>query len=218
MTVENGGVNMREHFAFRAAGQAVGAVLVGARTEFVSVEDGAVVDWNEAHPIGVRSTASLLAEILVILTGVGAQRRYSFGVPPGDAVWLMPRADETIAMQDVEHADAVSTLIANPESSGLEFVWRYAAELVCQPDIWQAIETVAEHLIEEPIEGQEIALLCSAAAASGGDDLGSSDPHTTVTRSNPAPSGLAPAHKVLRAAASRAALRRQRAASRRRQR
>lgn len=52
-------------------------------------------------------------------------------VPLGNAVWLMPRADQPVLMHDVEEADAMSVELSDAGGRGLEAVWRYAAEIVC---------------------------------------------------------------------------------------
>jgi hypothetical protein len=151
----------RERRAFRVAGQAVGAILVGAPIDRVSVEEGARILWSKLRRPAARPDDRILARILITLMGVGAQQRYSFGVPPGDVVWLMPRADQPVLLSDVEEADAASIELSDT-SGGLEAVWRYAAEVIGHDDVWEAVELVAEELQDGPLDGRQIARLCRA--------------------------------------------------------
>jgi hypothetical protein len=116
------------------------------------------VQWSAPNP-QAPTDSSIRAQIFVLLTGVGAGQRYSFGVPPGDAVWLMPRADQPALLRDVQEADALSLEISSFDNS-LETVWQYAAEIVCQDDVWRAIELVAEALMMGPLDGREVIDLC----------------------------------------------------------
>ena len=149
-----------ERRAHRAAGQAIGALLVGAPIDRVSLHDGAYIAWDKLPRFDSRSDDRILARIMVTLVGVGAQQRYSFGVPPGDAVWLMPRADQPTLMRDIEEVDATSIDLS--DLSGLEGVWCYACEIITQEDVWEAIELVAKELQDGSLDGRQIALLCRA--------------------------------------------------------
>jgi hypothetical protein len=113
-----------ERHAHRAAGQAIAAVLVGAPIERVSTNGGSVVEWSPLNP-PTPIDSRIRAQIFVLLTGVGAEQRYSFGVPPGDAVWLMPSADQPDLLRDIEQADALSIDLSSLDNS-LEMVWQYA--------------------------------------------------------------------------------------------
>ena len=150
----------RERQAFRIAGQAVGALLIGAPIERVSVEDGMRILWSELRHPARRPDDRILARILIILMGVGARQRYSFGVPPSDVVLLMPRADEPQLQRDVEQADGASVGLSDAAGDGLAAVWRYAGELVFDDDVWEVIEIAAEELLEGPLDGRQIAYLC----------------------------------------------------------
>jgi hypothetical protein len=152
----------RERRAFRVAGQAVGAILVGAPIDRVSLEEGARILWSKlCHP-AARPDDRVLARILITLMGVGAQHRYSFGVPPGDAVWLMPRTDQPELMRDVEDADAASIELTDVDGSGLDAVWRYAGEIIADDDVWEAVETVAQELLGGQLDARQIAGLCTS--------------------------------------------------------
>lgn len=153
-------MSARGQQAYRAAGQAVAAVLVGARVDRVSARDGAVVQWKQRSWSAARSDSEILARILIVLTGVGAQKRYSFGAVPDDSVCLMPRPDDEAGLADIELADALSLYLAAPPGPGLAATWAYAAEPVCQSDVWEAIEAVAEALLVGAIDGGEIMSLC----------------------------------------------------------
>jgi hypothetical protein len=150
----------QERRAFRVAGQAVGAILVGAPIERVSVEEGTRILWSELRRPAARPDDRILARILITLMGVGAQQRYSFGVPPGDVVWLMPRADQPVLQCDVEEADAASIELSDVGGSGLDAVWRYAGEIIGDDDVWAAVETVAQELLEGQLDARQIARLC----------------------------------------------------------
>ena len=63
-------------------------------------------------------------------------------------------------MADVELADELSLQLAAPPGPDLEATWAYAAELVCQSDVWEAIEAVADVLLVGAIDGVEIMSLC----------------------------------------------------------
>jgi hypothetical protein len=152
-----------ERHAHRAAGQAIAAVLVGAPIERVSTNGGSVVEWSPLNP-PTPIDSRIRAQIFVLLTGVGAEQRYSFGVPPGDAVWLMPSADQPDLLRDIEQADALSIDLSSLDNS-LEMVWQYAAELVCQDDAWCAIELIAERLMVGMLNGREVLELCCSVSA-----------------------------------------------------
>ena len=150
--------------AHRAAGRAVAAVLVGAHIESVSIDDGTTIASDEDDAFIGRPNADILAEIFFVLTGVAAQQAYSFGFPPGDSIQLMPRPDDPAGMHDVEVADELSLELAEADCPGLAIVWRYAAELVCQSDIWAAIEAVANALSDRSLDHAEVMRLCLTAS------------------------------------------------------
>src|ERR1700688_4834161 len=112
--------------AHRVAGRAVAAILVGAHIESVSIDDGTTVATEAEGTWIKRSDVDILTEIFFVLTGVAAQQAYSFGFPPGDSVFLMPRSDDAAGMHDVEVADELSLELAEANCSGLAMVWRYA--------------------------------------------------------------------------------------------
>ncbi len=155
--------------ARRAAGRAVAAVLVGAHIESVSIDDGITIATEADDASIKRSDADILAEIFFVLTGVAAQQAYSFGFPPGDSIQLMPRPDDPAGMHDVEVADELSLELAEADCPGLAIVWRYAAELVCQSDIWAAIEAVANALADRSLNHDDVMSLCLSARECGKD-------------------------------------------------
>jgi hypothetical protein len=141
-----------ERRAFRVAGQAIGAIFVGAPIDRVSVEEGTCVLWGKLSRPAPRPDDRILAGIFITLMGVGAQERYCVGVPPGDVVWLMPRADEPELLRDVEEADAASVALSGTTDGGLEAVWRYAGEMLGDDDVWKAVEAVAEELLKGQLD------------------------------------------------------------------
>jgi hypothetical protein len=155
-------MSCEERRAYRAAGQAIAAVLVGAPIERVST-NGAVVVWSALNPAQTPIDSRIHAQIFLLLTGVGAEQRYSFGVPPGGAVWLMPCADQPDLLRDIEQADALSIELSRLDNS-LEVVWQYAAELVCQDDAWRAIELIAARLMMGLLDGREVVELCCSVS------------------------------------------------------
>jgi hypothetical protein len=72
----------------------------------------------------------------------------------------MPRADQPVLMRDIEEADAVSIELSDASRGGLEAVWRYAAEIICDDDVWQAVELVAEQLLDAQLDQRQIEWLC----------------------------------------------------------
>ena len=84
----------RERCAHRGAGQAVAAVLIGAPLARASVEAGAIVSWRDRQHSSARRDQQTLALMFVTLMGVGAMQRYSFGVPPGNAIYLLPHCED----------------------------------------------------------------------------------------------------------------------------
>lgn len=157
-------MSCEERHRYRAAGQAIAAVLVGAPLERVSTNGGSVVEWSTPNPAQTPIDSRIRAQIFVLLTGVGAEQRYSFGVPPGDAVWLMPSADQPDLLRDIEQADALSIELSSLDNS-LQMVWQYAAELVCQDDAWRAIELIAKRLMVGVLNGREVLELCCSVSA-----------------------------------------------------
>jgi len=158
-------VSEDECHAHRLAGRAVAAVLVGRRIESASFEDGITTATEGEDPSVRRSDVDILRWIFIILMGVAAQQAYGFGFLPGDVVLLMPRPDDPEGMDDVELADELSLELAEINRSGLGMVWRYAAGLVGQPDVWQAIEAVAEALSEHRLDHDDVMSLCLSAGA-----------------------------------------------------
>jgi hypothetical protein len=146
--------------AHRLAGRAVAAVLVGAYVEGVSLEDGITIATEAEDPSIKRSGTDILSEIFFVLMGVAAKQAYSFGFPPGDAVLLMPRPDDPLGLDDIELADELSLELAEANCSRLAMVWRYASELVCQPDICEAIEVVAGALFDRNLDHSDVMRLC----------------------------------------------------------
>jgi hypothetical protein len=146
--------------AHRLAGRAVAAILVGAHIESVGMEDGILIATEEGDPSVKRSDNEILSEIFFVLTGVAAQQAYGFGFLPGDSVQLMPRPDDPVGLDDIELADELSLELVDAEHPGLAMVWRYAAELVCQTDVWQAIEAVAAALDDYCLDDTDVMSLC----------------------------------------------------------
>jgi hypothetical protein len=61
-------------------------------------------------------------------------------------------------------ADALSIELSSLDN-GLEMVWQYAAELVCQDDAWRAIELIAERLMVGLLNGRDVVELCCSVSA-----------------------------------------------------
>jgi hypothetical protein len=149
-----------ERRAFRVAGQAIGAIFVGAPIDRVSVEEGTCVLWGKLSRPAPRPDDRILAGIFITLMGVGAQERYCVGVPPGDVVWLMPCADQPELLRDIEEADRVSVELSDAAGNGLKAVWRYAGETVSDDDVWEAVEAVAEELLDGPLDSRQVSRIC----------------------------------------------------------
>ena len=146
--------------AHRLAGRAVAALLVGAYIKTISLGIGITIATEAGDPSIKRSDSDILSEIFFVLTGGAAQQAYSFGIPPGDSVLLMPRSGDPVGLHDIELADELSLELAEANGPALATVWRYAAELVCQPDVWQAIEAIADALSDRSLDHAGVMSLC----------------------------------------------------------
>jgi hypothetical protein len=124
------------------------------------MEEGILIATEEGDPSVKRSDNEILSEIFFVLTGVAAQQAYSFGIPPGGSVQLMPRPDDAVGLDDIELADELSLELVDAKHPGLAMVWRYAAELVCQTDVWQAIEAIAAALDDCCLDHADVMSLC----------------------------------------------------------
>ena len=139
-------------------------MIIGAPIGEVSLENGARILWGKLSELPPRPHLRVLSRIFILLMGVGAQQRYSFGVPPDHVVWLMPRTDQPALMADVEEADSISTELRAGGENSLEIPWQYAAELVCHSDVWRAIELIAEKLLCRPVNAGEVIDICGSVA------------------------------------------------------
>lgn len=82
----------RERCAYWAAAQAVRAVLIGAPLARASIETGAVIADPGRRSLRHAADRHSLGLMFVLVMGVGAVQRYSFGTPPGDSIDLEPHA------------------------------------------------------------------------------------------------------------------------------
>jgi len=79
----------------------------------------------------------------------------------------MPRPDDAVALADVATADELSTGLAEPAHELLKPVWEYAAQLIGQSDVWEAIGKTAAALLDGPLELSEILSVCCGPVVKG---------------------------------------------------
>ena len=151
----------RDRCAHRGAGQAVAAVLIGAPLARASVEAGAIVSWRDRQHLSARRDRQALALMFVTLMGVAAMQRYSFGVPLGNAIYLLPHSEDKISADDLDQVAMVSLRLQEPAFAAMAVIRQYVSELVLQPDIWNAMEMVANRLVAGALTGEHVARLCS---------------------------------------------------------
>ena len=146
----------RERCAYRAAAQAVGAVLIGAPLSSASIETEAVIadPGNGSRPCA--SDRHILGHIFVLVMGVGAVQRYSFG-----ASLLEPHPQDSMSADDLDQVAETSLRLERTDYAAVEMILRYVSELIMQPDVWGAVERIAHNLLEGPLRGSRVALLCT---------------------------------------------------------
>jgi len=105
--------------------------------------------------------------MFVLVMGVGALKRYSFGVPPGHAIWLKPQTEDKVSADDLDAVAMTSLRFKRPAFAAIDIIMNYVSELILQPDIWEAVERVADHLLEGPLGGREVAQLCAGRTHTG---------------------------------------------------
>lgn len=153
----------RAHYRYRAAGQAIAALVVGA--DLLAVDEAGVsVRWPRRLPGDRRPDAELCAEMLVRLGGLTALDRYGFGVLEEKPLILPPGPNMPLALSDYVEADVISADLTVEGFQLWRATWSYAAALMAQPDVWAAVEAIALRLKNHPLGGRETAAI---AAASG---------------------------------------------------
>lgn len=150
----------RERCAFRASGQAVCASLIGAPLAKASIEAGAILSDARYRGPCTRSDRWALAQIFILMMGVGAVQRYSFGMPPSDAISLLPHSDDAVSEHDLDHVTSISLRLDQPAFAAIEVIRQYASELIMQADIWDAVEIVANDLLRGPLSGDQVVSRC----------------------------------------------------------
>src|SRR5579864_6952413 len=92
-----------DHAAIRAAAQTITALRAGARVESASIEHGVELAWPAIGASEWDRDRETTARINILLAGIAAFQRYSFGLPPIESAMLLlePRFDDPIPLDDL---------------------------------------------------------------------------------------------------------------------
>ncbi len=136
--------------AYRAAGQAIAAVLNGL--PFARVDhDGIEMTNNGPH-----TRAAMLGEIAIGLGGIAAVERFQFG-SLGDAADFVLSWD--FSCQQLADFEMVRGLVAvvDPRDSRdvLFLAWRQACDLVDDDIAWAAVEAMAAAIADGPLDERD---------------------------------------------------------------
>jgi hypothetical protein len=128
--------------AYRAAGQAHAAAMLGLPIKRVSVR-GIVFDWPANQPASWDQQRS---EVAMGLTGIAAVGRFRFGTaPPGGGTG--PFNLDVMTEQQLDDWDTVQTTAVEidprNEHRVMADAWTLATELVTDNDSWDAIKWLA---------------------------------------------------------------------------
>jgi len=147
----------REHSSFRAAGQAIVAVLHGAPLIQVDV-DGVEIAWDDVPDID-RSRADILADIAVGLGGVAAQNYFGFGVPPPDVrASLTFHYFDASQIADLAEVAQLVALVDPDAAADVSFQsFRQVFDLMAGPEVWSAVERLAADLLRRDVPVNELA-------------------------------------------------------------
>jgi hypothetical protein len=146
--------------AYRAAGQAVAAILNGVAIVHVD-RDGVEL----APHTGRCHRAETLAEIAIGLAGIAAEDRYRFGtIDPADFVasWVFD-ADQLADFAIVRAL--IDTLDRRGSDDTLFLAWRHALDLIADPTVWRMVESVVAALDGGPLGEAEMRLIMDKAGA-----------------------------------------------------
>jgi hypothetical protein len=146
-----------EHSAFRAAGQAIVALLHGAPLIQVDVE-GVEIAWDDV-PDADRPRADILADIAIGLGGVAAQSYFGFGVPPRECrSSLTFHCFNESQIADLAEVAELVALVDPDAAADISFQsFQQVHELVGEPEVWAAAERLAADLLRRDVPVSELA-------------------------------------------------------------
>ncbi len=165
----------REHSAYRAAGQAVAALLHGAPLIQIDV-DGVEVGWSD-EPDDRRPRAEILADIAIGLAGVAAEEYFRFGCPPPECRSSLTfySFNESQIADLAEVAELVALLDADASADVNFQAFRQAHDLIAEPNVWSTVECLAVELLRRDVSVQELSAILAAPDRSG--EFNASQPH-----------------------------------------
>lgn len=145
---------MTEDRAYRAAGQAIAALMNGAPIAHLNI-DGIEIDWP-ARPTGERDRAELLADVAIGLAGIAAESRLRFGrITSAD--WVVSNLFTSAQIEDFAEIHA---LVAEIDPLGTQDVflqaWRQSVDLVADQASWNVVEALALALQHGEISASDV--------------------------------------------------------------
>jgi hypothetical protein len=148
-----------DHAAIRLAAQTITALRAGARIESASIENGVELAWPTIGASEWDRDRETAARIDILLAGIAAFQRYSFGLPPFEsgALLLEPRFDDPIPLDDLAAAEVLARHFDHRAASTLEWRKRRMASLIYKPLFWHRIEQLADALLCGPQNHYRIA-------------------------------------------------------------
>ena len=142
--------------AYRAAGQAVAAMLHGSPVQRIGVE-GVDMAWGD-EPDYERSRADLLADIAIGLAGVAAVSAYGFGsLSREDRSTLVFHSFYDSQVDDLAEVMKLVEIIDPDAGRDVYFQsFQQAFDLIAEPLAWAAIETLAAAIQEREVSVREL--------------------------------------------------------------
>jgi hypothetical protein len=143
-----------ERNAFRAAGQAYAAAILGLPIKHVNVR-GIELNWPANRSIDCEHSRS---EVAMALAGIAAVARYGFGIGPDGEISFDYRV---LTDQGRIDFDTASQIADDIDPGGKRHVlgeaWTLAASLVADPESWAAIEWLAGIIEGVELDGVAVA-------------------------------------------------------------
>jgi hypothetical protein len=143
-----------ERDAFRAAGQAYAAAVLGLPIKHANVR-GVELNWPANRAIGWDHSRS---EVAMALAGIAAVARYGFGMTPDGEISFDYRV---LTDQGRIDFDTASQMADDIDPGGKRHVlgeaWTLAASLVADPESWAAIEWLAGIVEGVELDGVAVA-------------------------------------------------------------
>ena len=142
--------------AYRAAGQAIVALLHGAPVIQIGI-DGVEIGWDDV-PDAQRPRAEILADIAIGLGGVAAEDRFGFGCAPAETRTSLTFYDfNPSQLADLAEVNALVAVIDHDGSDDIYFqAFQQAIEFTAEGHVWEAIERLANILVERDVDACEL--------------------------------------------------------------